>query len=330
MMDTKQQFYVGLDTHKEKIFATALTKDGEIFCSREFPNNKKAIETFFKGFSSVNTSIGIEACNFWRGPYKILRNLGFIVRLANPVKVSKFADEKKTDEVDSKIIADLDRTGFFPEIWIPSDEILELRDITRHKLSIMKERIRIQNKIKSYLCRDGIGYPKNLWKKSGIEWLKSLKNKEIDCLIRTFYFLKEEEKIAKDNVIKAGGKNEDIILLDTIKGVASYGAAIIYAEIGDINRFPTPKHLHAYAGLAPGIYQSGDKSRPQKRYQVNYNLKWIIGECSGRAIMIKSKLSKDYKRICEKKGWKIAKRVINRKLLTIIWFILKEKISYHE
>jgi len=48
--------------------------------------------------------------------------------------------------------------------------------------------------------------------------------------------------------------------LHTIKGVGLISAATIFAEIGDIARFDSPKKLVAFAGIDPSIYQSGNYS----------------------------------------------------------------------
>ena len=107
-----EQVYIGLDTHRETIHGTALDKNGGIIKSNAFPNTREALQDFVKDFPTWNTTIAIEACNFWRGCHKILKEIGYIVKLANPVICHKIAHEKKTDKVDSKILADLTRVNY--------------------------------------------------------------------------------------------------------------------------------------------------------------------------------------------------------------------------
>ncbi len=329
-MNIGEEVYIGLDTHRETIHGTALKPDGEIICSIDFPNKPEALKEFMKGFYPWYSHIAIEACNFWRGPYKILRELGYKIKLANPVKTSQISRDKKTDEVDSKILADLIRVGYLPEVYIPTDEILALRDLTRHKINLMRLKIRLQNKIKAQLSRNGIAYEKKLWKKEGIAWLKNLKNYEIDGLLKIWELLSKEENSVKRKIECIAKRKEETILLETIPGIGYYGAMIIYAEIGDIERFPTSKHLQAYSGFSPGIHQSGTKTKMPKRANVDYWLKFIISQCSGRTTLKKSKLQKHYFRVRKKKGWKIARKSTGRMMLSIIWHILKEKIPYQE
>lgn len=154
MQQLGEEVYVGLDTHKETIFSTVLDKKGEVICSYEFQNGKESLKKFFEDFPPWNTQIALEACNIWRGPYKILRELGYKVKLANPLKCHQIAKDKKTDKVDSKILADLLRVNYLSEVYIPSDEILSLRDLVRHKCNLTRLKNRIQNKKLSFKRRN--------------------------------------------------------------------------------------------------------------------------------------------------------------------------------
>ena len=328
-----EQIHIGLDTHRETIHGTALDKNGGVIKSNAFPNTREALQDFVKEFPTWNTTIAIEACNFWRGCHKILKEKGYNVKLANPVICHKIAHEKKTDKVDSKILADLSRVNYLPEIYIPSDEINALRDLTRHKMHFTRFKVRIQNKIKSCLSRNGISYEDDLWNNEGLMWLKNSKDYEIESYLRLYKNIVKEEGVIKEKIEKTAQSKKETTLLETIPGVGYFGATLIYAEIGDITRFPTLKHLHAYAGVAPGIYQSGTKTRMPSRKSVNYWLKWIVMQCAGRVALknIKpNKLRNYYLKIKDKKGWKTARKATARKMLTIIWFVLNKNIPYQE
>ena len=329
-MNINKEVYVGLDAHRETIHGTALNKEGEVISSCNFPANHEAIEEFMKFFSIGNTHIAIEACNHWKFAYNILHEKGYEVMLANPEKCRQISKDKKTDAVDSMIIADLRRINYLPTVTILSDKILKLRDLCRHKSNITRMKSKVQTKIKSHLSRNGIPYERSLWKKEKIVWLKSLKDLEIDSFLRIYDLLRNEEMLAKKEVIKIAMINQDIILLKTIPGVGHYGAVMIYEEIGDINRFKEPKNLHAYAGVVPGIYQSGNKSRTKTRSQVNYWLKWIAGQCAGSIFRRKNKLQKYYLKMKSRRGCKIARKATARKILTIAWHVLNEKNPYKE
>jgi transposase len=48
-------------------------------------------------------------------------------------------------------------------------------------------------------------------------------------------------------------------ILKSIDGIGKWGAAVLYIEIGDIDRFDSVEKLVAYAGLDPQVEQSGDR-----------------------------------------------------------------------
>lgn len=332
-MNLGQEAYIGLDTHRETIHGTAIDKNGEVIYSDKFPNTKEGLQNFMKDFPSWSSVIAVEACNFWRGCHKILSEMGYKVKLANPVKCHQIANEKKTDKIDSKILADLLRVKYLPEVYIPTEEINALRDLTRHKIHFTRFKVKIQNKIKSCLSRNGLSYEDDLWNKEGQQWLKELKNYEVNSFVGLYKTIVKEEKTIKDKIEKIAAMKEETALLETTPGIGYFGAALIYAEIGDIKRFPTVKHLHAYAGVVPGIYQSGKKTRMPSRKSVNYWLKWIVMQCAGRLTLKNTKASKlrnYYFKVKNKKGWKTARKATARKLLTLIWYILNEKKPYHE
>jgi len=114
-------------------------------------------------------------------------------------------------------------------------------------------------------------------------------------------------------------------LLQTIPGIGKFSSLMILGEIGDIKRFPNPKSLVSYAGLCPGIYQSGNKSHDVANRACNKWLKWIITECSGRAIMLDSRYMKHYYRVKKRKGFKTARRSVARKMLTDVWHMLTKE-----
>lgn len=243
-------------------------------------------------------------------------------------KTHDIATNKKTDKVDARILADLLRTQYLPEVWIPTDEIIELREITRHKSRLTRTRVQLQNKIKSTLLMKGISYKKNIWNESCLKQLETL-DLQLKSFIHLYRVYKDEEKQLKRRIENMARNKKFSSLLLTLRGVGPLSALIIYAEIGDIHRFSSPKALVSYAGMCPGIYQSGDTMKTKKKTMVNKWLKWIIYECSGKAIQLDSRFTRYFNRMVEKKNYQVARRATARKMLTIIWYMLMKNEPYH-
>jgi transposase len=321
-----EKLYGGIDIHKESLAGCIMDKDGNVTREHIFPSSKKAIEQFFCGIPSPGIIIAIEACGMWRGTHKILTDMGYEVKLANPKKTHDIACKKKTDKVDARILADLLRTKYLPEVWIPDEQTLTFRDLTRHKTNLTRLRTQVLGKIRGYLLRKGATYTKL----SNEETLQSFaeEDPDINNLVHVYHCLKQEEKEVMKRIKKIAQNMKVTTMLMSMPGIAELSSLMILAEIGDIKRFPSSKQLVSYTGLCCSIYQTGTTQRSVHNTAVNKWLKWIIYECSGRAIMVDPRFKKYYYKIKEKKGFKTARRATARKMITIIWYMLTNEETY--
>ncbi len=315
-----KEMYAGLDVHAEELYGTILDGQGEIVAQGGLPNRKEAIQSFFEGIPSSKLVVAIEACGMWRGTYNLLKELGYETVLANPLKVHQIASKKKTDKVDSRILADLLRTGYLPVVYIPSHDVLRLRDLARHRAGLVRIRASLKCRIKSYLLRDGVRYRMG-WSKKSLEHLKGLDPK-IANFVRILETIDVEIKQVTREINNVAGNMRLANLLRTVPGIGGFSSIMILGEIGDIKRFHNPKSLVSYAGLCPGVYQSGDRSRAVANRACNKWLKWVITECSGKASMLDTRYMKHYHRVKDRKGFKVARRSVARKMLTDIWHML--------
>jgi transposase len=321
-----ETLYGGIDIHKENLAGCIMDKDGNIQREHTFPSSKKAVEKFLCNISNSEITIAIEACGLWRGIHKILTEMGYQVKLANPKKTHDIASKKKTDKVDARILADLLRTHYLPEVWIPDEQTLQFRDLTRHKANLTRLRTQVQGKIRGYLLRKSVKYSKL----SKEETLSTLAKEDLDIknLIQVYHCIKNEEKEVMKRIKNIAQNKKETTMLMSMPGIAEFSSLMILAEIGDIKRFSNPKELVSYSGLCCGIYQTGTTERTVHNTAVNKWLKWIMYECSGRAIMLDPRFQDYYYKIKEKKGFKTARRAAARKMLTIIWYMLTNKETY--
>jgi len=136
---------------------------------------------------------------------------------------------------------------------------MELREIIRERIRLKKLSTSTKNRIHSILAKNGIKYDGNLFSSEGREFLKSLDNEWIDRYLRILSSIENEIKEIDKEIRQKCMENEETMLLTTIPGIGYFSALLIYAEIGDIKRFPNSKKLCSYAGLVPSIRQSGNK-----------------------------------------------------------------------
>jgi transposase len=141
--------------------------------------------------------------------------------------------------------------------------------------------------------------------------------------------LAEVEEEIRDNFSQFEGP---LSLLDSIPGIDSTAAFAILAEIGaKLDTFPTAQHLCAWAGLAPGNHQSAGKQKKQRITQGNNYLKTMLCEVAWViAAHKKMYLSGWYWRLKQRTDAKRAIVALARKLLVIIFAMLKSNRAYDE
>ena len=113
--------------------------------------------------------------------------------------------------------------------------------------------------------------------------------------------------------------------LITIPGISYTLAAIMLAEIGDIERFSTPAKLLAFAGMEPSTYQSGKYNAshtPMVKRGSTY-LRWAVMQAA-RLVAMRDKTFANYldKKLSEGKHFCVAVNHVGKKLLRVIYYLL--------
>ena len=126
--------------------------------------------------------------------------------------------------------------------------------------------------------------------------------------------------------------SEALNLLCSIPGIDVTAAAAIIAEIGtDMRSFSDSQHICSWAGLSPGNNESAGKRKSAHINKGNPYLKSMLCEISwvisGKRTLY---LSGWYWRIKQRKGSKRATIALARKLLTLIYSMLKTGQPYNE
>jgi transposase len=334
--------YIGMDLHKKTSNFCAMTKDGEILRKTKIPTIKEEVDKFIKSFGKQESlKIVLEPVSQSGFYADFLESLGAEVHLAHPKRVKAIAFAKaKTDKIDAKVLADLLRCNLLPESYHAPKEFRLLKEKARSRMSLVQIRTQLKNKVHGILFRNAIVYPKTtLFTKQGRVWLGELDlslgyrnhlNSNLAIIDSIDKEIKTIERDFKETVIE----NNSLALLKTIPGIGDVTAMTILSEIGDINRFPDPRHLHSYAGLVPRVYASGESSRYGKITKEGSKfLRYVMVETAHHQLLLKRSLvglKWYYKRLALRKNNQTAAVATARKLLTIVWKVLKEERPYQE
>jgi hypothetical protein len=125
--------------------------------------------------------------------------------------------------------------------------------------------------------------------------------------------------------------------LHTMKGISYTTAAALIVEIGDIGRFKNAAHLASYAGISPAEYSSGQSERNISNKRGNRRLNQIIFHLAVSQINdhgpkggpINGIFAEYYeKKIKEGKTKKQAIKCVERRLVSIIYRLMKDRCEY--
>ena len=259
------------------------------------------------------------------------------VTVAHPKKLNLIADtDKKTDRVDAKELARMVRLNSVPESYVPTDEIREARVLVRGRQKLVENRTEYANKIHGLLSDHGITRKMKPLSVEGREFLRELSlpspwNTLLESYIEMIETLTDEIEQLDAAIEDRAGSLKETQLLMSIPGVSYYSALMIYAEVGEIDRFDRDKEVVSYVGLNPVIRESGDS-----RFEGNISkrgsgrVRWILVQCAQTAVHTckDEYLSRFYDRLARKKSSQKAIVATARKLLVSIYHMLDREEVY--
>ena len=275
----------------------------------------------------------IESMNGARFVHDSLERLGWEVEIADAVKVKGLAPLAcKTDRIDAWVLAELSRRELVPAIWLPSFELRQERERARWRLFLVRKRTSLKNRVHAQLLAFGHACPvSDLFGVRGRELLERLEFPEpwrggVLAAVRMIDELDEEIAGIEKELRVLGADHHYVPLLMSVPGIAWVLGYTIAAEIGDINRFASPKKLTSYTGLCPRVYQSGgsDRRGPLTHAGPRY-LRWALIEASTHACrheLYRARYQHTKKRLGKQRGPKIAQVDLARQLSQAIWHML--------
>ena len=262
-----------------------------------------------------------------------LEQQGWEVEIADAQKVKGLAPLAcKTDKIDSMVLAVLSHRDLVPAIWLPDPHIREERELARFRLHLVKHRSMLKHRIHSTLIN--FGRPCTVTDLFGVEGRRLLERLEVPepwrgNVTASVALIDDLERQISDinRRLKEGHADHPYIpLLMSAPGIGWVLAFTIAAEIGEIERFPSPEKLTGYTGLCPRVNQSGDSDRrgPLSKHGPRY-LRWALIEATMHALKhpaYSTRYQRNKRRLGKQRGAKVAQIDIARRLAHAIWHML--------
>jgi transposase len=205
----------------------------------------------------------------------------------------------------------------------------QLRELVRYRAKAVALRSGLKSQIHAVLAKEGILGPAEMWGPSGTKFLNEVPLADAYAVkvesLRDLIEIYDREVAMLERKIADWLKDDlGYWAIQAIPGVGPTLAAIFVAEIGDISRFPGPQQLCSWAGLTPKHRESDETTHRGKMTKQGSRLvRWAAVEAISH-MHGGPKIKDDYRRIAARRGVKIGRMAAARKLLTLVYFGLRD------
>jgi len=237
---------------------------------------------------------------------RLVAELQFELRIGDAAEIrTKRVRKQKTDRQDAQLILRLLLEDRFPQIWVPSWENRDLRQLLWHRHRMVQARTRIMNQLQAVALNEGLRCQKRLWRKHGRQQLESFRlapwaSRRRRCLM-------------------------------THPGVGPLTALAFMLIIGRAERFQCGKQIASYLGLVPLEDSSGNRRRlGHITKQGSSMLRFLLVEAAQVTARSIPQWRSKYFHLMMRRGRKIAKVAMARRLAIRLYWMWRKGWDYEQ
>jgi len=326
--DGKQ--FVGIDLHRQRSVIVRQSESGEQLSAVRIVNDPVALGLQLED-AGADPEVVLEATYGWYWAVDVLQAQGAQVHLAHPLGVKGFRYRRvKNDVRDAGDLADLLRMGRLPEAWIAPPATRELRELVRYRAKLVAIRSGLKAQVHAVLAKAGVLIAvSDLFGVGGRQRLAKVPlatayAQRVRSLLELIDILDGHEARFAALIAKRLDADRGYQAIQQVPGIGPTLAAVFVAEIGDAGRFTDPAHLCAWAGLTPRHRESDTVvHRGHITKQGSKAVRWAAIEAIQHQPDT-TKIALDRNRIEARRGRNIAKVAAARKLLTLVYYGLRD------
>lgn len=331
--------HVGLDLSRRRIDVCVVDAAGELVAMTMAAPDADGLRVLADRYPGEVRAV-VESMTGARFVHDTLEGHGWVVEVADAQRVKALAPlTAKTDRIDARVLAELSVRDLIPAIWLPPPQTRGMRELGRFRLHLVKHRTGLKNRIHSGLIAHGLSVPvSDLFGVAGRRLLEGLElepawERTTAATLEVIDHLNEQIKACEVTLRDAATGHPEVALLQTLPGVGPILGFTIATEIGDIDRFPTAKHLVGYTGLCPRVHQSGDLDRrgPLTKHGPRW-LRWAYVEAAVRASRhprYQARHQSIVRRLGPHRGPNVARVDTARRLAHATWWMLTKGETFN-
>ena len=342
--------YLAIDLHRKQMTISLRREDGQVICRRQVSTWGDAPTTFLDEVAHQAGPEGyvaiLEVCGFHDWLLELLQKHG--CREVVLVQAEK-RDRRKTDRRDANKLGEL--------LWInrhrllqglpvqglrrvmpPTPDDRDDRRLTQLHFNVTAALTRTINGVRCVLRRLNIEQhcpTKGIQTQRAKAWLKTVKlpemdRFEMDQLLERWRVLAEQRQQIGVRIAERTARRPAVECLRTTPGVSHYTALALACRIGDIGRFATPRSLANYWGLTPSCRNSGEATQRLGAITKEGSAlaRCVLGQLVLHVLQKDAVMREWFARIKKRRGAKIARVAVMRRLAVIFWHMLSKNEAY--
>ena len=327
-MEQVQQ-YVGIDLHRRRSVIVRRTESGETLDTVRIDNDPVTLAAELAK-AGEHPEVIVEATYGWYWAADVIQECGGNVHLAHPLGNNWGNRRVKNDERDATDLVDLFRMGRLAEGWVAPPALRELRELIRYRAKLVHLRSNLKAQVHAVLAKEGVVVPMtDLFGIGGQRLLDEVKLKRayrirVESLRDLIELCDREIAILEKETAPFFAGDLGYHAVQAIPGVGPVLAAVFVAEIGDVSRFTSARHLTSWAGLTPTHHESDKKvRRGHITKQGSRLVRWAAVEAVSRQ-RGDTPIRAHHQQVGERRGAQIGRVAAARKLLILVYYGLRD------
>ena len=343
--------YLGIDQHKRQLTVNLRSEDGSVILKRQVSTQWEKVRAFFADLAERARPEGgflaiLEVCGMNPWLLAMLQEYGCRETVVTqPTERAK----QKTDRRDAGQLSHLlwvHRQQFLGgkhplglrRVQPPTPQEADDRQITALRARLTKKRTAVLNGIHKILRKHNLEQAcptKKFQTKKVRRWLAELElpavdRLEMNLLLPQWALFDEQLEAVEAKIAERAAADERVKLLESVPGLGHYSAVAIAARIGDIERFRRPDSLANYFGLTPGCRNSGEATQRLGSITKRGSklVRHLLNQAVIKVLRFDAAMRAWFKRIKKRRGAKISRVAVMRRLATILWHMLQRKQKY--
>jgi transposase len=323
------QQYVGIDLHRRRSVIVRRTESGETLDTVRIDNDPVTLAAELAK-AGEHPEVIVEATYGWYWAADVIQECGGNVHLAHPLGNNWGNRRVKNDERDATDLVDLFRMGRLAEGWVAPPALRELRELIRYRAKLVHLRSNLKAQVHAVLAKEGVAVPMtDLFGVGGQRLLDEVKlgrayRIRVESLRDLIELCDREIAILEKETAPFFAGDLGYHAVQAIPGVGPVLAAVFVAEIGDVSRFTSARHLTSWAGLTPTHHESDKKvRRGHITKQGSRLVRWAAVEAVSRQ-RGDTPIRAHHQQVGERRGAQIGRVAAARKLLILVYYGLRD------